>query len=179
MEAKKKMELCVENYKNLKGGKKKVSALIATPKEFCFMNHGNEIQCKSIRVIWGNGKTVQEWCFDKEDIRQSIFPDKVTIFFWLKRGRVLVAEGVDNGKEPNVSVGGYDEEDNEMTILLFAHTSEGKILQYYNRSMQTPLIRILGEEYEESLDNLYQGIKSLIVKEELNHGSDDYGRFFG
>lgn len=178
MDTKKKKELWEENFNNLKGGKKKVSALIASPKGFHLFNCGSELHCQNIKIIWGNGKTVRELCFDKGDIHQNIFPDKAMIFFWLKKGRVLVAEETDNDKEPTVYVGGYDEEDNEMTILLFAHISEGKIFQYYNRGMQTPFIRIIGDEYEEMLDNLYQGIKSLIVKE-VNNESNDYERFFG
>lgn len=178
MENIKKMELFKESLENLTEGKKKVSALIITHQEARLFNYGSRIPCREIQLVLNDGKNVHEWHYSANSPQKNHLPDKTKILFWLKSGRVLVADNIDKDTEPTILVGGYDEEDDKLTILMHAHIDGATLLHYYNKNTQTPFIKLVDSVNNESFGILYQGIKKLLVKEGKKNEGNVYSTFF-
>lgn len=174
-----KNELWEKHFKKLREEKKKSSGVLLTSKTARVMNLGEYVRYDRIDVIWKNGDAVEEWCLDNKKNAKPELPTDTIFFLSLKSGRLLAAELHERSEEKNeeteVYVCGYGEEDDDVVLLVLITMPGGYIFQYWNGRTHTPLIHFTGENYEDTLPNLYQEMRTFLVEERKTDETKERG----
>lgn len=174
-----KRELWERNFRKLKEEKKKSSGVILTTQTARIMNLGEYVRYDRIDVVWKNGETVEEWCFDNMKNAKSDPPTEPRIFLSLKDGKLLAAELHEKGKEKDgeieIYVCGYGEEDDDVALLELITLPGGYIFQYWNGRTHTPLIQLRAERYGNALPSLYQEMRSFLVDKRKTNSTEERG----
>lgn len=174
-----KKTLLEKSYRNLKEGRKKSSGVVLNAQKASVLNFGEYVRYDRIDVVWKKGDAVEEWCFDHKENTKPKLPIQPIVFFSLKSGRLLAAENHGKGEngdaEIEISVCGYGEEDDDVALLELITMPGGYIFQYWNGRTHTPLIHFRGENYEDTLPNLYQEIRSFLVEERKTDNTKERG----